>query len=104
MRVRQFLAQDLGLELKERATILAPVHAGVPFLGLRISRGRIGLQHRKWHRFRRRFLVLEKQYLKGRISEVDLIRSTMSMFGQIAHADTISARRQLISQSRCLCY
>lgn len=103
-RIRQFLAEDLGLELKERATILAPVHAGVPFLGLRISRGRIGLQHRKWHRFRRRFLVLEKQYLKGRISEVDLIRSTMSMFGQIAHADTISARRQLISQSRCLCY
>jgi hypothetical protein len=55
-RIRHFLAQDLGLELKERATILAPVHAGVPFLGLRISRERIGLQHRKWHRFRRRFL------------------------------------------------
>jgi RNA-directed DNA polymerase len=103
-RISQFLDQALGLELKEQATILAPVRRGVPFLGLRINRGRIGLQHRKWYRFCRRFLAAEKNYLRGRITEDELIRSTMSMFGQIAHTETIIARRRLIEQSPCFRY
>lgn len=103
-QIRNFLDQHLGLALKDRATIIAPVRTGVPFLGLRISRGRIGLQHRKWYRFRRRFLATERQYLTRRIKEDEMVRSMTSMFGQIAHADTISARRQLIEQSPCLRY
>ena len=104
VEIRSYLLESLGLELKETATILAPVSSGVPFLGLRIYPGRIGLQRRKWHRFRRRFLKLETGFLRGRITEDQLLRSTLSMFGQIAHTDTLIARRKLIDRSPCRCY
>ncbi len=102
--IRLYLDRHLGLALKDRATMLASVANGVPFLGLRISRGRIGLQHRKWYRFRQRFYETERRYLKGLIAEDQLIRTTTSMFAQISLADTIGARRRLLDESPCYCY
>lgn len=102
--IKEFVGQNLGLDIKDRATILASVSIGVPFLGLRIWRGRIGLQHQKWHRFRRRFHGLESQFLRGLITEEQLVGSTTAMFGQIAHTDTIIARRQLIEESSLMGY
>ncbi|MBQ6916114.1 MAG: group II intron reverse transcriptase domain-containing protein [Kiritimatiellae bacterium] len=57
--VRDWLAENRALELKEESTVYAPVSEGVPFLGLRIWRDRWRMQRRRFMRTRR---TLERHY------------------------------------------
>jgi hypothetical protein len=101
-QVRAFLRHHLLLELKEAATILAPVSQGVPFLGFRIYPGVVRLEGKKWARFRRDVRKRERAYLDGLIGEEYLVQSISSMIGHIQHADTLSARRRFFEGSLSL--
>ena len=74
-----FLEERLGLRLKERATLLAPVQQGVPFLGFRIFPGRIRLLKKSWKQFKKRYLRRRYQYECGTISAEELVQSLTSM-------------------------
>ncbi len=94
LSVREFVTERLRLELKEEATIIAPVSQGVSFLGFRVFPQLVKLSGEKWRRFRHRVRELEEDFSAGLITEDELARSVGSMLGHIRHADTLAARRQ----------
>ncbi len=99
---REFLREELRLELKERAIVIAPVTEGISFLGFRVFPGTIRLSRDKWARFRRRVREREAAYISGEIGEDDLARTVSSMVGHVLHADTLEARRSFFTGSLSL--
>ena len=97
--VREFVTGELRLELKEEATIIAPVGQGASFLGFRVFPQLVKLSGEKWRRFRHRVRKLEEDFSAGLISEDELARSVGSMLGHIRHADTLAARRNFFDPS-----
>ena len=98
-QIRDFLQDRLALELKERATLLAPVSEGLPFLGFRIYPGLIRLNRRGLRRFRRQLRARENAYRKGWIELADLAGSAASLFAHASHADTLTLRRRMVVDS-----
>lgn len=92
--IRQFLHDRLKLLLKERATIMAPVSEGIPFLGFRIFPATMRLPQKGLARFRRKLRAAELACQQGKIDEEALSRSVGSMIGHMKHADTLALRRQ----------
>ena len=97
--IGQFLQQNLRLELKEKATLLAPVTEGLPFLGLRIYPGVLRLNPRTLRRFRRQVRGRERAYRAGRLDLEKLTQSVASLYAHVAHADTLPLRRRLLQGS-----
>ena len=97
--LRQFLKNTLQLQLKENATLLAPVGEGIPFLGFRIYPGVIRLNRRTLRRFRRQVRGREKAYRTGRLSVEDLSVSVASLFAHVSHANTLQLRRTMAKDS-----
>ena len=93
--IRQFITDQLLLELKDDALLLAPVSQGIPFLGFRIFPGLIRLDRRHMIRFRRKIREREQAYRKGEIDEEMLYRSVSSMIAHISHANTYQMRKDL---------
>ena len=73
-QIRGYLHDRLALQLKEPATLLAPVTEGLPFLGFRIYPGLIRLNRRGLRRFRRQVHGWEKAYRAGGIGRRGLGR------------------------------
>lgn len=100
--IQHFVEARLKLELKQRATVLAPVQEGIPFLGFRIYPGLIRLQGENWRRFRKKVRKKEQLYQQGEIEMIDLIRSVTSMIGHVIHADTHHARQHFFQLNSLL--
>lgn len=100
--VRQFLKDRLLLDLKEKATVLAPVSQGIPFLGVRVFPGLIRIQPSGWLRFKRKLREREREYLSGEIDEGAFVQSVQSLVGHIRQADTYHLRRDFFSVSAIL--
>lgn len=64
---KSWLATNRGLELKEEATVVAPVSEGVPFLGLRIWAHAWRLQRGRFLRTRRSFSRRVRQFAAGQL-------------------------------------
>jgi RNA-directed DNA polymerase len=94
----EFLEGPLKLSVKREATVLAPVHVGVPFLGLRIWPAQIRLDGARARRFRRRFRRLEADLAAGRIDADGRERSAQSLVGWAAQADTVAFRRSFFAR------
>ncbi|MCP4003068.1 MAG: RNA-dependent DNA polymerase [bacterium] len=100
--IRRYLADDLSLRLKGKATWLAPTGQGIPFLGFRIFPRTIRLQGQRWHRMRRRIRRRERAFQQGRISAEELATSVRSSVAHIEHAATRRLRRCFFAQSSAL--
>jgi RNA-directed DNA polymerase len=98
--IRRFLEESLRLELKDSATLLAPVAEGIPFLGLRIYPGVLRLGARSLRRFRRQVRRREETYRAGRLGKEELVNSVASLFAHVSHADTLTLRRGVAQDSR----
>lgn len=94
LEIEQFLHKNLSLTLKERATVLAPVSSGLPFLGFRVFPATIRLPRRGTARFRRNVYAREHAFRRGNMDETLLSHSVGSMIGHMVHADTLALRRQ----------
>ncbi len=92
---RIFIENNLLLEIKDDVTRIAPIHQGLPFLGLRIFPNLIRLQRSNLVRIMRKIAKRERQFRKGAIDEDFLIRSVGSMLAHISHADTYHLRRDI---------
>ena len=94
-RIRYYLSMELKLHLKERIVRIAPVSEGLPFLGYRIFRGLIRLQRANLVRFKRGIVKREKEFLKGKIEQEDLINSVRSVVSHISHGNTKNLRNTM---------
>ena len=97
-RVENFLASELRLEVKQEATIVAPVHIGVPFLGFRIWPRLLRMDGSRARRFRARFRALEASFAAGESDEEARLRSACSLVGWAAQADTTGLRRSFFGR------
>lgn len=92
--VRCFLRQTLRLELKDRATRLAPTATGVPFLGWRIFPGTVRLAPVNLRRHRWRLRHRRWEWETGRIDAVTYRRAVASALAHVRHGDTRALRRR----------
>jgi RNA-directed DNA polymerase len=97
-RIRDFLHERLALDLKDKATILAPVCEGLPFLGFRIWGRLIRLDPRTARRFRSKLRGTHHGLAAGTIHEEDAIRSGGSLIGHVAFANTLQFRRSFFAR------
>jgi hypothetical protein len=92
--IEDMLQGVLFLELKERATMLAPTHCGLPFLGWRLYPGMRRLRPENLRRTRRRFDRRERQHARGLIDETTLAACTRSMIEHLGHGSALALRRR----------
>lgn len=97
--IDRFVTEELKLELKESVTTLAPVTEGVPFLGFRIFTGIIRIKRENLVRMNQKIKKKEKLYLKGQITERNLIQSVSSIVAHVSHVNSLAARRKIFEKS-----
>jgi hypothetical protein len=85
-RMEEFVDRDLALRLKERATILAPVSQGLPFLGRRIYRGTTRLRPENARRTRQRLRQRRWELRTGRIEAPRYIEAVRSVLAHLERA------------------
>jgi len=86
-QIRAFVGQKLALKLKDKATVLAPVSQGIPYLGFRVFSEVIRLKRQNLVRLRKTVKHRERQFKKGLISEQDLIHSVNSVVEHARHGN-----------------
>ena len=96
--IRTFLGDKLQLELKEKATIIAPVHDGVPFLGFRIFPNLIRLQHENKKRALNTIRSRNAAYNAGKITEEKYSQSLMSVNEHLRIGNTFNLRKEIYSR------
>jgi hypothetical protein len=97
--IEEFVGTKLNLKLKERATRLAPVTDGVPFLGFRIFPNLIRLQRKNLVRFRRKVRAREQAFKEGKIGVEAMSRSVASLVAHVSHANSLQFRRAIFARS-----
>ena len=102
-QVGEFLSSRLKLELRDEVTRLAPVQAGVPFLGFRIWPGLVRFDPARARRFRRRFRGRLAAWAAGELDEPSLVRCSESLIGWARHADTLMFRRSFFQRLEQQC-
>jgi RNA-directed DNA polymerase len=96
-RIEAFVRDELGLALKERATILAPVSQGLPFLGWRIYRGVTRLRPENARRTRRRLRHRRWELRTGRIAADRYAAAVQSVLAHLHHGNTLGWRRGVLN-------
>ncbi len=91
--INSYVTEELLLHLKEKATIIAPVSQGVPFLGFKIFPGVIRLSPRSKRRFMVKSRKRQEQFINGVISEEQYVRSLNSIVSFVKTGNTYSLRR-----------
>ncbi len=97
--VRTYLAGTLKLRLKDRATILAPVTQGLPFLGWRIYHGTVRLRPDNLRRTRKRLRARTRRHEQGHVTEEQLADAVRSVTVHLAHGSTFKLRRSMFHNS-----
>lgn len=97
-RIEDFVGGVLSLRLKERATILAPVSQGLPFLGWRIYRGTSRLRPENARRTRRRLRHRRWELRQGRLEPARYIAAVRSVLAHQGHGDTSDWRRAALAK------
>lgn len=94
--IRNWLADHLGLTLKEKACFLNQRVHGLGFLGTRIFPGMIRLQSANRHRLRRRLVRKTEAFNSGAMEEEEYTMILNSYFSYLDHFDSLPLRRSLI--------
>jgi len=93
--ITEFLKNILKLSLKPEATFVAPASHGLPFLGMQLFRSTVRVNGKSLKRLNRKLRWRTAQYLNGELKEESYERSLSSIFGHLAHADTLELRRTM---------
>lgn len=84
---------ERGMQLKERATVQAPVTQGLPFLGFRIYRGMRRLRPANARRTKARWRHREWQHRQCAFDEARLADCTRAVLAHLDHGNTFALRR-----------
>jgi hypothetical protein len=95
--IERYAAEHLLLTLKDRATVLAPVSEGIPFLGLRLWPGVRRLDPRRMRRFCRKLRRLDQALDDPRADPDQTLDSLNALMASVSIADTHRLRQSLIS-------
>jgi hypothetical protein len=95
-RIRAYLREERGLELKEPATLLTRTAVGVPFLGLRVFPGTLRLRRRKIRRCRDLARRRIAEYLAGERDEASLQASLGSIVAHVEMGGSPGLRRAIL--------
>ena len=95
---RNFLHDELELELKDKATMLAPVLDGIPFLGFRIFPNLIRLKQENKKRALNTLKARTRAFKAGKISEAEYSRSLMSITEHLKIADSYNLRKDVFDK------
>lgn len=94
-KIEFFLASHLQLQLKEKVTIIAPVHVGIPFLGFRIFPGYIRLKQENKRRSLKKLKRRVEGFRQGIIREEKYTQSLMSITEYLKIGKTYYLRRSV---------
>lgn len=92
-----WVSRELGLTLKPEATVVAPVHVGVPYLGFRIWPRLVRLDAARVRRLRRRLRTLARLCAAGMLDVDAAQRRAGSVIAWASHADTLQLRRIIVA-------
>ena len=98
IRIRNFLHDKLELELKDKATMFAPVQDGIPFLGFRIFPNLIRLKSENKRRAFNTLKARTRAFEAGEISESDYSRALMSITEHLKIADSYNLRKDVFDK------
>ena len=96
--IMNFLHDELELELKEKATMLAPAQDGIPFLGFRIFPNLIRLKQENKRRALHTLKSRTRAFEAGEISEEEYSRSLMSITEHLKIANTYNLRKDVFDR------
>jgi len=96
--IAAFVSGALGLRLKERATVLAPVSQGLPFLGWRVYRGTTRLRPANARRTRQRLRRRRGQLRTGQMTCAAYRAALTSVLAHLDHGDTREWRRAALAR------
>lgn len=96
--IRNFLHDELELKLKDKATMLAPVLDGIPFLGFRIFPNLIRLKQENKKRALNTLKSRTRAFKAGEISEEEYSRSLMSITDYLKIASTYNLRKDVFDK------
>jgi len=96
--IRNFLHDELELELKDKATTLAPVQDGIPFLGFRIFPNLIRLKQENKKRAFNTLKSRTRAFKAGKISEAEYSQSLMSITEHLKIANTYNLRKDVFDK------
>lgn len=96
--IQDFLNNELKLELKEKATIIAPVLEGVPFLGFRIFPHLIRLKHENKKRALNTLKSRNRAFKAGKLTEEKYSQSLMSITEHLKIGNTYNLRKDIFSK------
>jgi RNA-directed DNA polymerase len=96
-RVGAFLGDQLRLELKDTATLLAPVSQGLPFLGRRIYPGLVRFRRENLRRLLQRWRRRRRACSNGRLAPHELARSEEAIFAHLTQANSLRLRQHIVT-------
>ena len=97
--IRTFLEQQLKLKLKDKATKLAPVSEGIPFIGFQIFQNLIRLRHENKKRAMDTLRSRSVAFKAGKISEEKYSQSLMSITEHLKIGDTYNLRKDVFNMT-----
>lgn len=95
--IQGYLSEKLRLSLKDKATLLAPVRQGIPYLGFRIFPGLTRIKRQNLQRSKKRLRLRKKQYEAGIITEDSYTQSIRSILGFWDQGQTRMLRRSVLN-------
>lgn len=98
---KQWLQENLSLEIKDEATTVAPTSEGVPFLGLRIWSNSWRFKRSRFLRTRETYFKRLNQYFNGEITEESFSRCIASSDGSIRWFGFKNILKDLASEDVC---
>jgi hypothetical protein len=96
--VRRFCADVLGLEIKDEATIVAPVTEGMPWLGFRVFPGLARVDAEGRRRFQRKIAACVGRSATGPDAEAAEVDRGGSLCGHVRLGDTLALRRTTLAR------
>jgi retron-type reverse transcriptase len=96
--IRNLLKDQLNLGLKEKATVIAPVLEGVPFLGFRIFPNLIRIRHENKKRVLNTLKSKNDAFQYGNLSEEKYSQSLMSITEHLKIGNTYNLRKDIFNK------
>lgn len=97
-----FLREELQLEPKERASIVAPFASGVPWLGFLVFPGTVRLRPQNARRYAWRLRELRWRLRRGSLTEARYRAAVAAVLAHVSWADSRMLRRSWCRSSRLL--
>ena len=96
--VRRFARDRLRLTMKDRATVVAPVTEGIPWLGFRVFPGLLRIDAAGRRRFGRKIAASVRAAAQGALADEPEVARAASLCGHLKIAHTRALRRSILAR------